>query len=164
VCGKTTILRDIVRQISVGIKEMKFKAITVGVVDERGEITALFRGIPQNDIGIKVDIIENTPKYIAIKMLVRSMAPEVIVADEVGNEDDIVAINYAVCSGVNGIFTAHGNSLVDLTLNPVIKGLINLNIIERIIFLDEIKKGSIKEVYYLDLKTKEYRLKEKDFN
>lgn len=105
--GKTTILRDLIRQISTGIKDLKFKAINVGVVDERDEISALYKGKPQNDIGVKVDIIENAPKDIAINMLVRSMAPKVIVADEIGSSNDIKAINYAVCSGVKGIFTAH---------------------------------------------------------
>lgn len=158
--GKTTILRDLIRQISSGIKDIKFKAVNVGVVDERGEISALFKGVPQNDIGIKVDIIENTSKDLAINMLVRSMAPEIIVADEIGNLSDIQAINYAVCSGVKGIFTAHGSSLLDITINPILKELLSLNVIERIIFLDETKKGFIKEVYYLDKKNKEYILKQ----
>lgn len=105
--GKTTILRDLIRQISTGIKDLKFKAINVGVVDERNEITALYKGTPQNDIGVKVDIIENAPKDVAMNMLVRSMTPKVIVADEIGSKNDINAINYAVCSGVKGIFTAH---------------------------------------------------------
>jgi len=122
----------------------------------------LYKGVPQNDIGVKVDIIENCPKDIAMNMLVRSMAPKVIVADEVGSSSDIQAINYAVCSGVKGIFTAHGNSMLDITLNPIIKSLISLNLIERIIFLDENKKGNIKEIYYLDKKNKEYLLKDKD--
>lgn len=135
---------------------MKFKALNVGVVDERGEISALYKGIPQNDIGVKVDIIENVSKDIAMNMLVRSMAPKVIVADEIGSRSDIQAINYAVCSGVKGIFTAHGSSMLDISINPIIKELIILNVIERIIFLDEIKKGYIKEIYYLDKKNKEY--------
>ncbi len=91
-------------------------------------------------------------------MLIRSMAPRVIVADEIGNEKDIEAINYAVCSGSKGIFTAHGSNMLDITLNPIIKDLISMNVIERIIFLDENKKGSIKEIYYLDKKNKEYVL------
>ena len=76
-------IRDIVRQISSGIKEIKFLAINVGVVDERGEIASLFRGIPQNDLGIKTDIIDNVPKSLGMKMLIRSMSPKVIVADEI---------------------------------------------------------------------------------
>ena len=89
-------------------------------------------------------------------MLIRSMAPKVIVADEIGNLKDIEAINYAVCSGSKGIFTAHGSNMLDITLNPIIKDLISMNIIERIIFLDENKKGNAREIYYLDKKNKEY--------
>ena len=158
-CGKTTVLRDIVRSLSSGIRDYKFKALNVGIVDERGEIAALFRGIPQNDIGVKVDILENVCKSIGMRMLVRSLSPKIIIADEIGTNEDVEAINYAVCSGVKGIFTAHGSSLQDLVLNPIIKNLISLNVIERIFFLDEYKKGNLKLIYYLDKKNKEYILK-----
>lgn len=155
-CGKTTLLRDVIRQIASGIKEIKFLAINVGVVDERGEIAALYKGVPQNDIGIKADIIDNVPKSIGMKMLIRSMAPKVITADEIGSFEDIEAINYAVCSGSKGIFTAHGSNLEDITLNPVLKDLIGMHIFERIFFLDEKKRGSIKKVYTINKKTGEY--------
>lgn len=154
--GKTTILRDLIRQISSGIKDIKFKAVNVGIVDERGEIAALYKGIPQNDIGIKTDIIENVHKSIGMRMLVRSMAPKVIVADEIGNADDVEAINYAMCSGCKGIFTAHGECFDDILLNPVLKTLLNLHIFEKIIFLNELKKGSIKEVYQINKKNNMY--------
>ena len=154
--GKTTVLRDLVRQISSGIKEIKFKAINVGVVDERGEIAALYKGIPQNDIGVKTDIVENVSKSIGMRMLIRSMAPKVIVADEIGNSNDIEAINYAVCSGCRGVFTAHGNSLEDVMLNPVLKNLLNLHVFEKIIFLNTNPKGNIKEVYKLNKKNATY--------
>lgn len=154
--GKTTILRDIIRQLSTGIKEIKFLAINVGVVDERGEIAAMYKGIPQNDIGIKTDIIENVSKSIGIKMLIRSMAPKVIVADEIGKKEDIEAIHYAVCSGCRGIFTAHGSNFADVSLNPVIHGLIETHTIERLIFLDEKEKGKVRELYALNKKNGEY--------
>lgn len=154
--GKTTVLRDLIRQISSGIKELKFKAIDVGVVDERGEIAALYKGIPQNDIGVKIDVIENVHKSIGMRMLIRSMAPKVIVADEIGNENDIEAINYAICSGCRGIFTAHGESIEDILLNPVLKSLINIHIFEKIIFLDPSQKGNIKEVYEINKKNTIY--------
>lgn len=159
-CGKTTILRDLIRYLSTGIKDYKFKAVNVGIVDERGEIAALFRGVPQNDIGTKVDILENVSKSIGMKMLVRSLAPKIIVADEIGSYEDIEAINYTVCSGVKGIFTCHGANMQDLSLNPVTKNLVALNLIEKIIFLDEKKKGNVREVYFLDKKNREYILKE----
>lgn len=154
--GKTTILRDIIRQLSTGIKEIKFLAINVGVVDERGEIAAMYKGIPQNDIGIKTDIIENVSKSIGIKMLIRSMAPKVIVADEIGKREDIEAIHYAICSGCRGIFTAHGSNFADVSLNPVIHNLIETHTIERLVFLDEKEKGKVKEMYALNEKNGEY--------
>lgn len=154
--GKTTIVRDIVRQISSGIKEIKFLAINVGVVDERGEIASLFRGTPQNDIGTKTDVMDNVPKNLGMKMLIRSMTPKVIVADEIGSIEDIEAIKYAICSGCKGLFTAHGGDFEDISLNPIIKNLISTNILERIIFLDENTKGKIKDIFILNKKTGEY--------
>ena len=135
--GKTTLLRDSVRKISEGIEEYNFKGITVGVVDERGEIAAMYKGIPQNDLGERTDILDNVSKNIGMKMLIRSMNPSVIVADEIGTEQDIEAINYAITSGVKGLFTAHGDSLENITLNPILSQLYKLDIIERIILIEE---------------------------
>lgn len=144
--GKTTMIRDIVNKISNGIPEINFRGVNVSVIDERGEIAAMHRGIPQNDIGIRTDVLDNVPKTIGIRMAVRSLAPQVIVADEIGNREDADVINYAICSGVKGIFTAHGSVLQDLKLNPEINKLINLGIFEKIIFLDPNKKGAIRKV------------------
>ena len=80
-------------------------------------------------------------------MLIRSMSPEVLVVDEIGTKEDIEVIKYGITSGVKGIFTAHGDSLENLLLNPIIENLINLNIIERIIVLDSFVKGKIYKVY-----------------
>ena len=82
--GKTTLLRDLIRNIS------EFK--TVGVVDERGEIAAMYKNVLQNNLGLQVDILNNIPKSIGMKMLIRSMAPEVICADEIGTKEDVEAI------------------------------------------------------------------------
>lgn len=159
--GKTTILKDLVRQISSGIKKQKFKGINVGVIDERGEIASLYKGVPQNDIGIKIDVIDNISKSKGIQMMIRSMAPQVIVADEIGAAKDIDAINYSITSGCKGIFTAHGNEINDLYMSPIIKELMISNIFEIIIFLDVKEKGKIKDVYKLDKKNFEYKRFEK---
>ena len=90
--GKTTMLRDIIRNISSGIQEIAFKGMTCGVVDERGEIAAMYKGVPQNDVGIRTDVLENISKAKGMKMLIRSMAPEVIACDEIGSEEDVQAI------------------------------------------------------------------------
>ena len=131
-CGKTTLLRDIVRNISNGIKVLGFRGKTVGVVDERGEIAAMYKGIPQNDVGSRTDVIDNMPKPEAMRILVRSMAPDVIVCDEIGSVEDIKAIDYAMCSGVKGIFTAHGKDIDEVSRNPELSKLLNKKIFERI--------------------------------
>lgn len=143
--GKTTLLRDCVRNISDGIEEIGFKGINVGVVDERGEIAAMYKGIPQNDLGKRTDILDNVSKDIGMKMLIRSMNPNIIVADEIGTAEDVLAINYAVCSGIKGIFTAHGSTLNDIILNPILKKLYEIKVIEKIILIE--KDRSLKLLY-----------------
>ena len=145
--GKTTLLRDIVRSISNGIEKVGFRGIHVGVVDERGEIAAMYKGTPQNDVGKRTDILDNISKDKGLKMLIRAMCPQVVVADEIGTKEDVEAIKYAVTSGVKGIFTAHGANLNDVLLNPILKELYNLNIIERTIFIN-----SNREIKLIDSK------------
>ena len=139
------------------MEKINFNGINVGLVDERGELAAMYKGVPQNDIGLRTDVLDNIPKSIGMRMLIRSMSPKVISADEIGNSDEIEPINYAICSGVKGIFTAHGASLEEISINPTLKILLNLHIFERIVFLtDEKKKAEIESVYTLNKKTSEY--------
>ena len=146
-----------IKQISTGIDSLNFSGINVGLVDERGEIAAMYKVIHQNDIGLITDILDNIPKSIGMRMLIRSMAPKVISADEIGSADEIEPINYAICSGIKGIFTAHGSSLEEIWVNPTLKTLLNLHIFERIIFLsDKKQKAGIECVYNLNKKTSEY--------
>lgn len=144
--GKTTILKDLIRRISDG-KVKGLSSYTVGVVDERMELSSSFDGENQIYLGEKTDVITNVNKDKGMKMLIRSMSPEVLVVDEIGTKEDIEVIKYGITSGVKGIFTAHGDSLENLLLNPIIENLINLNIIERIIVLDSFVKGKIYKVY-----------------
>jgi len=104
----------------------------------------MYKGIPQNDIGIRTDVVDNMPKPEAMRMLVRSMAPDVIVCDEIGSVEDINAIDYAMCSGVKGIFTAHGNSIEEINRDPELAKLLNKHIFERIILLNPEKRGDAK--------------------
>lgn len=121
----------------------------------------MYKGIPQNDVGIRTDVLDNVSKSVGMKMLIRSMAPKVICADEIGNNDEIEPINHAICSGVKGIFTAHGSNLEEISINPTLKTLLNLHVFERIIFLnDEKKKAQISRVYALNKKTSEYLIME----
>ena len=133
--GKTTMLRDLIRTISNGIPEINFRGKTCGVVDERGEISAMYKGIPQNDVGIRTDIIENINKAQGMQILIRSMSPEIIACDEIGTKEDVLAIKYAVTSGVKGIFTMHGAEMRDIRANKDINELIENKYIEKIIFI-----------------------------
>ena len=148
--GKTTILRDIARKISDGIEDV-FGGINVTVIDERDEIAACYKGIVQNNLGKRTDVFSNMPKAIGMKMAIRAMSPKVIIADEIGNKEDAEAIKYAVCCGVKGIFTAHGNVIEDIIINPALGELIKGKLFERIILIRERKDNKIfKEVYKLD--------------
>ena len=144
--GKTTILRDLIRKISNGIPEIGFKSKTCGVVDERSEIAAMYKGIPGNDVGTFTDVIDNVPKPIGINMLLRSMGPEIIACDEIGSKEDVEAIEKMVCSGVKGIFTVHGASKEEVIKNINLKKMIDLNLVDKIIILDYEKKGKIKDI------------------
>ena len=133
--GKTTVLRDVIRRLSNGIEEINFKGKSCGVVDERGEIAAMYKGIPQNDIGIRTDIIENVSKNDGIHILVRTMSPEIIACDEIGSKEDVDAIHYALYSGVKGIFTMHGKNVEDIKNNKQIYELIESREIQKVVFL-----------------------------
>lgn len=133
--GKTTILRDLIRVLS------SYK--TIGVVDERGEIAAMYKDNLQNDLGLNVDVLNNIKKSIGIKMLIRSMSPDLICADEIGTKEDIEAIKYAVTSGVNGVFTAHGETINKINQNPILNDLIEDKLIDQIIILDKNNRQKI---------------------
>ena len=129
--GKTTLLRDIVRNISNGIQG-KIQGKNIVVIDERCEISAMYKGIMQNDLGIRTDVINNIPKHIGMKLAIRSMSPQIIASDEIGSQQDSQAIKYAMCCGVKGIFTAHGKNLEEINKNPELKELIQEKIFDKI--------------------------------
>lgn len=134
-CGKTTILRDIIRILSSGCEDINLKGYKVGVVDERSEIAACYLGIPQKDIGIRTDVIDACPKVQGMIMLLRSMSPEVIAVDEIGSIKDSEAIEEAINSGVKVIATVHGKDMDEILKKPGIKRLMENKAFERIVFL-----------------------------
>lgn len=152
-CGKTTILRDIARNISNGINNKEilnyaFYGRKVTVVDERSEIAACYMGIPQNDLGIRCDVLDNCLKREGLIMAVRSLSPDVIVCDEIGSEGDIEALNMAYNCGVNIITTIHGFSVEDLYKRKTILSLIENQIIKRVIVLSSRDgAGTVENVY-----------------
>ena len=144
--GKTTILKDLIRRISDG-KIYGLRSLNVSVVDERCELATNIDKEGKNNLGERTDVISNVSKDKGMRILIRSMAPDVIVVDEIGTKDDVEAIKYAVTSGIKGIFTAHGDSFERLIKSPILRELIDLNIIERIIVLSKTEKGKIEECF-----------------
>ncbi len=110
--GKTTLLRDVIRQLSNGREGIS--GVTVGVVDERSELAGSWQGVPQNDLGMRTDILDACPKAEGMKMLVRSMSPDVVAVDELYREEDFRAVESVIYCGCRLIATAHGNSLEDI--------------------------------------------------
>lgn len=145
-CGKTTLLRDLIRQLSDGTE--KNSGITVGVVDERSEIGACFQGIPQNDLGIRTDILDCCPKARGMMMLIRTMSPKVIAVDEIGSREDLEAMEYVMNCGCKLMATVHGSSIDDLRQKPVLRKLVEERIFERYIVLNNHGKiGNIDQIY-----------------
>jgi len=146
-CGKTTMLRDIARLLSDGIGEMQFKGVKVGVVDERSEIGACFKGIAQNNLGVRTDILDGCPKIQGMNMMLRSMSPYVIITDEIGNKGDFEAVMQVVNAGVKIITSAHGYNISELKAREEVLRLIEEKTFDRYIVLDKSDgPGTIREV------------------
>ena len=145
-CGKTTFLRDLVRNISDGYGLRK--GITVGVVDERSEIAACYEGVPQNNIGMRTDVMDACPKAYGILMLIRSMGPKVIAVDEIGKTEDVKAIEYSINCGCKIIATIHGASFSEIKQKSAMSSLLESKIFERYIVMSNLPQmGTVKEIY-----------------
>lgn len=134
-CGKTTLLRDIIRQLSNGWANTQ--GLTIGVVDERSELAGCYQGIPQNDLGMRTDVLDCCPKSEGMQMLVRSMSPDVVAVDELGCEEDFKAVDSVIHCGCKLIATAHGSCLEDVLDQPFFYKLMGEKVFERYIILDK---------------------------
>ncbi len=134
-CGKTTMLRDLVRNFSNGTFYGVGK--NVGVVDERSEIAGSFLGIPQNDIGIRTDVMDCCPKQEGMMMLIRSMAPDILAVDELGSEGDMAALHQAIHCGCKIVATIHGFSLEDVYQKKYMKEAMEEQVFDRYVLLNK---------------------------
>lgn len=140
-CGKTTFLRDLIRLLSNN-------GLRVGVADERSELAACYHGIPQHDLGLRTDVMDGCPKAEAMSMLLRSMTPQILVADEIGMEEDVFAIRAAAGSGCKVVASAHGGSFEELIRNPVLCTLWEERRFQRYVCLEKRGKSfGVKAVY-----------------
>ncbi len=143
--GKTTLLRDLIRILSLGTAEMPGQ--NVGVVDERSEIAACYQGQPQNNVGYRTDVLDICPKAEGMMLLVRAMSPDIIAVDEIGSRTDIEAMEYVMNSGVKLLATVHGNGMDDIKAKPVLGKLVQEKVFQRYVVLGSRKVGQIHEVF-----------------
>lgn len=140
--GKTTLLRDLVRQLSNG--SINRLGYNITVVDERSEIAASYHGIAQNDVGIRTDILDCCPKDIGMMMAIRSLSPQILAVDEIGGKRDVQAMEYAMNCGVTILATIHGESVQDIQLRPYIGTFIKEGRFGKLVVLES---GDVKGKY-----------------
>ncbi len=128
--GKTTLLRDIIRQVSEGEGCLPLR---VAVADERGEVAALYGGRPQLDVGRRTDVAEGCPKAQGLMLLLRAMNPQVLAVDEITAPEDAAALRTAAGCGVTLLATAHGAGREDLTRRPLYRGLLEEGMFRRLV-------------------------------
>jgi len=116
--GKTTLLADAARQLSRGVKGGR--PCKVCVVDERGEFSG---GMPTEALGPMTDVLCGVEKAAGAIWLVRSMAPEVLILDEIGSRADVDAVKDAVTCGVSVLVSAHAGSLFEAKRRPLLAPL-----------------------------------------
>lgn len=134
-CGKTTLLRDLTCHISNG--NSYGRGTSVGVVDERGELAACYRGIPQLEIGSRSDVLDGCPKVTGMLMLLRSMSPGVIVVDELGNEEEIALVEQMVGRGCHVLATIHGSSLQEVRNKKIFQRIWENHIFRQVVILEK---------------------------
>ncbi|MCI9596386.1 MAG: stage III sporulation protein AA [Firmicutes bacterium] len=140
-CGKTTLLRDLARLLS-------YKGFKIGLCDERSEIAGTYQGKPSYDLGPRTDVLDGCPKAEGMAMLIRAMSPDALVTDEIGKQEDIAAVESALCAGVSILTTIHGSSREDIAASSI-GPLVDKGVFSRIIFLsNDPVTGSIREVLH----------------
>ncbi len=175
--GKTTLLRDIARQLSEGWgcdagsgsmigsghSAGAVAGFRVGIVDERSEIAACSQGVPQNELGPRADVIDGCPKAAGIMVMIRSMSPDVVVTDEVGRREDASALEEAARCGVAVIATAHALDPEDAARRPVLRDVLAQGAFDRAVVLGRsLGLGTCERVVHLrsgqDLAARPFRL------
>ena len=143
--GKTTLLRDVARHLS------SKSTLNVCIVDERSEIASCYDGIPQFDIGLRTDVLDNSPKAESIGKLIRVMAPDVIITDEIGGPEDCNAIVEAINCGIAVIASVHADSLDQALKRQALQGITGA--FERFIVLSRRKgAGTLEGIYDNDMR------------
>lgn len=130
--GKTTLLRDVLRQLSDTYMQK------ISIVDERSEIASCYKGVPQNNVGIRTDVYDCCPKTEGIMLMIRAMSPQVVAVDEVGGSRDMEAIQEATGCGCKIVATIHGDTVDDIATKSYMQECLREKLFKRFVF---IKRG-----------------------
>lgn len=142
--GKTTLLRDLARQVSDGFVLTSGNPVAgqkVAIVDERSEIAGCVRGVPQFDVGMRTDVLDQCPKAEGMMMMIRSMSPNVLVVDEIGHAADVEALREVLLAGVKVFASAHGERVQEVLRRPMLAPLHQLGLFQRFVCLQR-KSGT----------------------
>lgn len=131
--GKTTLLRDLTRLLSMG---QGGNVQNVALIDQRSEIAGSFLGQPQLDVGPATDVLDGAPKAEGMMMAIRSLGPQVVVTDEVGDAEEKNAILEAVNSGISLLLSSHGGDYQELRHRPLLRELLEMGVFSRLVHLD----------------------------
>ena len=146
--GKTTVLRDLIRQLSGGICGRHYR---VAVIDSRGEISGGVNGKSGNDLGPDCDVLLTADKAAGIEMAVRTMFPHIVAFDEIGTKEELKRVSESFCAGVTVITTAHIGSVDDLMRRSVTAALIESGAVSKVALLPTLRKGNIKLISVKEL-------------
>lgn len=142
--GKTTVLRDIARQLAGGKLGRYYR---VAVVDERGELGSSVQGQPQNDLGISCDLLSGYPRAEGILQAMRVLSPEYVLCDELGSEGDAQAVEAGMFAGAGMIASIHAGSRRELLSRPLCRRMLETGAFSRVVLLSGRESpGKIAEV------------------
>ena len=127
--GKTTLLRDLIRRLSTGGKDCP--ALRVALLDERGEVAVMWRGLPQMDVGPRTDVLDACPKALGVPIVLRAMNPQLIAMDEITVPEDLRAVSMASGCGVGLLATVHASGAEKLSEKPLYRELLERRIFRR---------------------------------
>jgi len=140
--GKTTLLRDLVRQLSN-------RGFRVALADERNEIAAVRGGVPQADVGMRTDVLSSCPRDQAVMLLLRTMNPEIIAMDEITAPRDARALESASNCGVGLLATAHALDVSELLGRGLYRELLSQGIFRKAVVIsrtDGVRSFSVQDL------------------
>ena len=144
--GKTTLLRDMIRSLSDGAEDRP--AQRMAVVDERGEVAGMHHGTPQLAVGCHTDVLDGCKKTEGIRMLLRSMSPQILAVDELGGKEDFAAVKQALCCGCRVLGTVHAGCVQELLDKPYLQACVTQKLFGRYILIERNSRGERSTTIY----------------